>query len=293
MRADTLRTILVLGRVSNLPTVWTNIAVGWFLCEGTWNAELVWVILGMSLVYVAGMTLNDAFDAKWDHEHAPSRPIPSGKIRSSSVWALGSFEMLAGVVILLTLTTVHPLLTGLLVLAVLLYNALHKRWAGSVLIMGLCRAMVYLGAASAALALPSSLTFPTTLYLIAGAVVLYIAGLTLAARSEHLKTKLQIPLLPRLLLMLPVLLPLLSARSFPESTLIHVLTVAGIAVIWCWLVLMRGKLRERIPAGIAYALAGIALYDSAVVVFADWPAAIFCLACFGLTLVSQRNIPAT
>ncbi len=293
MMADTLRTILVLGRVSNLPTVWTNIAVGWFLCEGTWNPELAWVMLGMSLVYVAGMTLNDAFDTKWDREHAASRPIPAGKIRSSSVWALGSIEMLAGVVILLTLTTVHPLLTGLLVLAVLLYNVLHKHWTGSVLIMGLCRALVYLGSASAALALPESLTLPTTVYLISGAVVLYIAGLTLAARSEHLKTKQHLPLLPRLLLMLPVLLPLLSSRSFTEGIVGNILTVAGIAIIWSWLVIMRGKLRERIPAGIALAIAGIALYDSAVVVFADWRAAVFCLVCFGLTLLSQRFIPAT
>ena len=56
---------------------------------------------------------------------------------------------------------------------------------------------------------------------------------------------------------------------------------------------MRGKLRERIPAGIALAIAGIALYDSAVVVFADWRAAVFCLVCFGLTLVCQRFVPAT
>lgn len=293
MRADSLRTILVLGRVSNLPTVWTNLVVGWFLCEGTWRAELAWVTLGMSLVYIAGMTLNDAFDAKWDREHAASRPIPAGKIPSSSVWILGSFEMLAGVAILLTLTTVHPLLTGLLFFAVLLYNALHKRWAGSVLIMGLCRALVYLGSASAALALPESLTLPATVYLIAGAVVLYIAGLTLAARSEHLKTKLRLPLLPRLLLMLPVLLPLLSSRSLPESMIGNILTVAGIAMIWSWLVIMRGKLRERVPVGIAYAIAGIALYDSATVVFSDWRAALFCLACFGLTLVSQRFVPAT
>lgn len=293
MIADTLRTILVLGRVSNLPTVWTNIAVGWFLCEGAWNPELAWIILGMSLVYVAGMTLNDAFDTNWDREHAASRPIPAGKIRPSAVWILGFVEMLSGVLILLTLTTVHPLLTGFLVLAVFLYNALHKRWAGSVLIMGLCRAVVYLGAASAALSLPESLTLPITIYLISGAVVLYIAGLTLAARSEHLKSKQVLPLLPRLLLMLPVLFPLFSSRSIPVSMTVNLLTVAGIAIIWCWLVFMRKKLRERIPSGISLAIAGIALYDSAVVVFDDWPAAVFCLACFGLTLVSQRFVPAT
>ena len=57
-----LRTLLVLGRVSNLPTVWTNVAVGWFLSGGGWTAELGWLLAGMSFVYIAGMTLNDAFD---------------------------------------------------------------------------------------------------------------------------------------------------------------------------------------------------------------------------------------
>ena len=146
---STLRTVLVLGRVSNLPTIWTNVAVGWFLSGGGWVTEFAWITLGMSFVYAAGMTLNDAFDAAWDREHAASRPIPSGRIRSAAVWTLGIMEMLAGLGILAGLTTVHPLFAGLLVFAVLLYNWLHKRWEGSVLIMGACRALVYIGAGSA------------------------------------------------------------------------------------------------------------------------------------------------
>src|SRR6056297_2070575 len=138
--ASFTRTILILGRISNLPTVWTNVLVGWFLCGGGWNAELGWITLGVSGLYLGGMTLNDAFDADWDREHAPDRPIPSGKISRGAVWGIGIVEMLVGVLLLLAQSTFHPLLLVLLVQAILLYNFLHKRWKGSVLIMGVCRA---------------------------------------------------------------------------------------------------------------------------------------------------------
>jgi hypothetical protein len=56
---------------------------------------------------------------------------------------------------------------------------------------------------------------------------------------------------------------------------------------------MRRALAERVPKGIAFAIAGIAFYDASVVAFADWRAAVACLACFVLTLALQRVVPAT
>jgi len=290
---STLRTILVLGRVSNLPTIWTNVLVGWFLSGGSWTGELGWITLGMSLVYVAGMTLNDAFDAKWDREHARSRPIPSGRIDAAAVWTLGALQMVAGVEILVGLTSVHSLFSALLVVAVLLYNWLHKRHAASVLLMGACRALVYLGAASAVAAHTAAIEVSPLVYLVSTGVVLYIAGLTLAARSEHLAAPGGLPPLPRLLLMLPVLFPLFSFEFAPPGPATYALTGLGVIGIWSWLMVTRSALREKLPRGIAYAIAGIAFYDAATVSLADWRAAVVCLLCFVLTLGAQRVIPAT
>ncbi len=288
-----LRTFLVLGRVSNLPTVWTNVAVGWFLSGGGWTAELGWVALGMSLVYVSGMTLNDAFDAEWDREHAAGRPIPSGRIGRRAVWAAGFVQLAVGVAVLLGLSSVHPLLAAGLVAAVILYNWLHKRWAGSVLIMGLCRALVYVGAGSAVAAHTRALEVPITLVVIAAGVVVYIAGLTLAARREHLAGPLSLRLVPRLMLMLPVLFPLISARAVSKEAIFLALMAAGVLVTAAWLALVRRTLARRVPQGVAFAIAGVALYDAAVVAFADWRAAVACLVCFALTLGLQRVVPAT
>ncbi len=290
-----LRTLLILGRISNLPTIWTNVAVGWFLSGGGWSIELIWVLAGMSLLYLAGMTLNDAFDAGWDKENAPDRPIAAGHISVKAVWAVGSTQMIAGAALLFLFTSVHPVLIGGLIFAIILYNWLHKRWAGSVIIMGICRSLVYLGAGSAVVTNSAGIELPEPVYIVAFGVVLYIAGLTLAARSEHLKTPRGLPFGTRIMLMIPVLFPLFGSRMLPpESNVIGIaLIIVGVFGIWSWLVIMLKALREKVPKGIAYAIAGIAFYDAAIVAFADWKAAVACLACFGITLAAQRFIPAT
>jgi 4-hydroxybenzoate polyprenyltransferase len=88
-------TALRLGRVSNLPTVWTNALAGVVLSGGAlglggWGLLLI----GLSLLYVAGMYLNDAFDAGIDAVERPSRPIPSGEASRIAVFANG-FGLLA------------------------------------------------------------------------------------------------------------------------------------------------------------------------------------------------------
>ena len=70
---------LRLGRVSNLPTVWTNALAGLVLAGGWLDpAPLLLLFLAVSLAYVGGMFLNDAFDAEVDAVRRPERPIPSG-----------------------------------------------------------------------------------------------------------------------------------------------------------------------------------------------------------------------
>lgn len=288
-----LRTLLILGRVSNLPTVWTNVSVGWFLSGGGWQTEFASILIGVSLLYIAGMTLNDAFDAKWDKEHGTNRPIPSGKMSLPAVWITGLFEMATGIAVLLLFTSFHLyLLIGLLA-AILLYNWIHKRWAGSVLIMGACRALVYAGAGSAVAVHTSDIELPGLVWVVASISVIYIAGLTLAARSEHLKGAKGPGILPRLMLMFPVLFPLLGSRTMPDSLVNVSLVVVGVIGIWAWVSITRSWLKKRISIGVAYAIAGIAFYDAAILAFADWRAAVAALGCFLLTLGAQRVIPAT
>ena len=62
-----LRTLLILGRVSNLPTVWTNTLAGCALAGAAVGpGRLALLAIAFSLLYTGGMYLNDAFDRVWD-----------------------------------------------------------------------------------------------------------------------------------------------------------------------------------------------------------------------------------
>src|ERR1022692_2616102 len=94
------RTLLVLGRVSNLPTVWSNCLAGWWLAGAGNGAKLPWLLLGMSALYLGGMYLNDAFDAEFDRQRRSTRPIPSGQITVAEVWRFGWAWLGLGILLL-------------------------------------------------------------------------------------------------------------------------------------------------------------------------------------------------
>ena len=143
-----IRTLLVLGRVSNLPTIWSNCLAGWLLGGAGSPGRLVGLCLGASLLYVAGMYLNDAFDAEFDRQHRRTRPIPSGAIPEGTVWRIGWALLGAGMFVVATLG-IGPAVVGVLLAgAILIYDATHKALAVSPLLMALCRFLLYLLAAA-------------------------------------------------------------------------------------------------------------------------------------------------
>ena len=178
----TVRTALKLGRVSNLPTVWTNVLAGIALSGAEPTADVVLSAgVAASLLYVAGMFLNDAFDHRWDAEHRAERPIPKGEVDARTVFLAGFGLMAAGLVVLL----VGPggargfvpglALAGLIVL----YDISHKKNPVAPIVMGLCRVAIYVMAARAA-----SPTIAPTLYGGAAFLLMYLVMLTMIARDE-------------------------------------------------------------------------------------------------------------
>src|SRR5438477_2617411 len=124
-----LRTLLILGRVSNLPTVWSNCLAGWLLGGGGQLRRLAVLCAGATFLYVGGMYLNDAFDAQFDQQHRPERPIPSGAIRAAAVWKWGLSWLVIGLVGLSFLGKVTAVMAALLAISILIYDAIHKIFA--------------------------------------------------------------------------------------------------------------------------------------------------------------------
>src|SRR3954468_4225694 len=84
-----LRTLLVLGRASNVPTVWSNCLAGWLISGGGSVGALLLLCAGATALYIGGMYLNDAFDVEFDRLNRNERPIPSGAISVGDVWGYG------------------------------------------------------------------------------------------------------------------------------------------------------------------------------------------------------------
>ena len=172
------RAYLLLARVSNLPTVWTNVVAGAVLS----GASLEWMPLAglsaaVSLLYVAGMFLNDAFDHRIDAAVRPERPLPAGDISLFEASALGAALLAAGTAALWWAGPTSTLIWGAtLAAAIVYYDYHHKQAVFGPLIMGICRGLVYCVAASALGSVSPAV--------LAGAAVItaYVIGLTVVAK---------------------------------------------------------------------------------------------------------------
>src|SRR5437870_1291348 len=119
-------TFLILGRVSNLPTVWSNCLAGWWLGGGGDFKNLTFLLAGATFLYIGGMFLNDAFDAEFDRRHRKERPIPSALIELKTVWRWGLAWLALGIFCLVWPGKVTGGLGLALALCIILYDAVHK-----------------------------------------------------------------------------------------------------------------------------------------------------------------------
>jgi len=139
---------LLLSRVSNLPTVWTNVLAGMCVVSAAIDGgAYLRVALAMSAFYTGGMFLNDAFDEPFDRVRRPERPIPSGDVSRREVFVSGTLLLLAGE--LLLAPRVQALVFGgFLAAAIVWYDAQHKGSRFAPVVMGSCRGLVYCAAAA-------------------------------------------------------------------------------------------------------------------------------------------------
>jgi 4-hydroxybenzoate polyprenyltransferase len=139
-----IKPYLDLCRVSNLPTVWTNVLAAVVLSgvDFSWPKFLL-LLFSLSLFYSGGMCLNDLCDATPDRTHKPFRPIPSGRISVQDARLFTVVLFVLAFVVLLLLPYRISLLTGILLLAlIIVYDRIHKAHPSSVILMGACRFMV-------------------------------------------------------------------------------------------------------------------------------------------------------
>ena len=284
---------LELGRVSNLPTVWTNVLAGIVLSGVGGSPGLIaLVILALTLFYVGGMFLNDAFDREIDARERPALPIPSGRVSATAVFSWG-FGMLGGGLLLLLAagyaiaggTGWRPAAGGLaLAGAIVLYNAWHKGNPISPLIMGLCRMLVYVTAGYAV-----ARDLPAGLFLGAGVLLCYLIGLTYAAKQENLN---------RITSLWPLLFLAVPFVYIPAAMELDWAGMAVYAGLAAWVLFALSFLvipaRINVPRAVVSLLAGICLLDALLISASGGQnLAWLAVAGFPLTLFLQRWVSGT
>jgi hypothetical protein len=294
---------LRLGRVSNLPTVWTNTGAGILLATTTvggagavasiGEARAMGLLsLAFSLFYVGGMFLNDAFDRSIDARERPERPIPAGHLAAGEVFGVGFGLLLGGV----ALVALHAFALGgsgglrallasvFLGSVIVLYDVWHKGNPWSPLLMAACRVLVYL---TAGLATTGRLDPP----LLLGAVMLlcYLVGLTYVAKQETLAEFRN--LWPLVVLFAPLAISLWSVRESAVGATLWVL-------LFAWVTYSVARLKKKgrgvIPRVVVSLIAGISLLDALLVAGRGGSAQAAVLAAgFPFTLFLQRYVKGT
>jgi 4-hydroxybenzoate polyprenyltransferase len=284
---------LRLGRVSNLPTVWTNVTAGVVLAGGAIEpVRMLLLLAALSLFYIAGMYLNDACDHEVDARERPERPIPSGQVSAQRVFATG-IAMLAAAEGLLAIASYGvaggqgwpPLVAGLaLASAIVYYDFHHKTNPMSPVVMGVCRVLVYLTAAlMVAPGLSSAVLWG------AGVLLAYLIGLTYAAKQENLARVKNI--WPLGFLAVPFAYGIFLVVESPPTIGIFLGFLAWVS--YAVYVLVRPG-RTNIPLAVGTLIAGISFLDAMLISGqGEYIIALFALGGVGLTRLAQRFIPGT
>jgi 4-hydroxybenzoate polyprenyltransferase len=280
-----LRTLMILGRVSNLPTVWSNCLAGWLIGSGSDAVHFVLLILGATFLYLMGMYLNDAFDVDFDRQHRPERPIPSEKISLSAVWQWGLSWLGLGL-LCFGLMGLKPFVWALLLSGcIFIYDAIHKMFFISPILMAGCRFFLILAASSVTVDGVSGYGI-----WVAWVLGCYIVGLSFLARKETSESPVRF--WPCLFLAAPIVLALIVNRGPDKAR----------GIILCLLLLgwVAYSLRHafwahqrQVGRTVASLLAGIVIVDYLAVGTGSFVMFPWFLTLFLAALFFQRYVPAT
>ncbi len=303
---------LTLGRVSNLPTVWANVITGLALASTMgmgvttpWpsltitasssanlnTANVFLSLLAISLAYLGGMFLNDVFDADFDASNRNDRPIANKQIGIRSVAVAAVVLLLGSLVATAAATWVsgQPITQAMfaavaLIGSIILYDAWHKNNPISPVIMGACRAMVYVTCAMiVSNTLSGSVLFAATM------LGLYVIGLTYTAKQEHLNQI--IHAWPLLGLLIPFLWAAKLALANPVAFIPLILLACSVGAALFFVV---RRAPGDVPKAVVTLIAGMSLWDTILLLASGFPAlALVAMACWVLTLTLQMWISGT
>ena len=273
-----IRALLELCRISNLPTVWSNATVGSLAGYLAWlrtdtpnheyhipyllnHPEYLIAIpfapaLIISMLYCAGMVLNDYWDRHIDAKERPQRPIPSGRVslnaaRNLVMWLIFGaviFPLIHAIASFLSSTspeTQQPSWAGLSPLASVLillflivaYNRIHSGNRSAIFLMALCRVFAIVTAGVIYAPIPNTVYWWLFIVGPAVSVGVYTLAISIVARRE------------------------VEPGGFggPKTVMNMIAAMPLLDAIW-------------------------------LIAMGLWPASLFCVACAGMTKLAHRKV---
>ncbi len=281
-------------RAANLPTVWSNVLLGVGLSVQGFESNLIPVLsgtlIGVSLLYLAGMAINDAGDVAFDRANNSTRPVAAGRISVTLVAAVGWLLLVIGFSVLAaTAMAGNPryisavVAAGVLTLLIILYHFLHRRSAlAALLLMAGCRACVPV---LAALLLVGRVD--AVVWIAAAAVSLWTIGITTIGRGERGgESRLNGGIVWMILACIGIAgVGVTSPLGTPLATGAGLLVVL---VVWLPCLYLRIKAGRHSQA-VCWAIAGLAILDAALLVSGgrtQWAWAALAMAV--VTRITQR-----
>lgn len=298
---------LRLFRLPNVFTALADVLMGYAVVQQSFTpvGPLLCLLVASACLYTAGMVLNDVFDVEQDTRERPQRPIPSGQISAGSARLAGFSLLLVGVAsgaaagYLPDSPAAYPWRSAVVAIAiaasVLLYDAVLKRTFIAPVFMGLCRFFnVLLGASVAALhavePMAGTLFFSRGQLLVAGAIGVYVFGITIFARTEANKSRQAMLIQGLAILGFGIAMLLLAPQYVKKAANIQMET-------WMWplLLLMLGlsigrhciaaivdPQPRKVQAAVKFAILSIITLDAAVTLYVAGP--VYGLGVFALVI---------
>ena len=244
--------------------------------------------MGGSLIYVGGMWLNDACDIEFDRVYRPERPIAAGAVGLGTVWAGGFGMLIVGWVCLARLGAVGVGAGLALLVAVVVYDVVHKVVSFAPVLMAACRGLLFVVAGSAG---DEGLTGEAVWSAVV--LALYVVGVSYVARRESVGGVLAYG--PLVLMAAPLLLAgfVNPPNYWGTASVLMPVLLFGIWTFRCLTPLWRRDLAQGARVAVPGLLAGIVWVDVVAVMPPAWPFGVAFLALFGSALLLQRVVPAT
>ncbi len=189
LQAKSMLPFANLMRLANLPTIWSNIIVGLGVGFGfSKEHDFSWFIfIGLSLLYVGGIVLNDVFDNRYDCKAKSDKPICLGDVSIKVATLIGHFSLVTGLIFISLPTWINGriisyeiILSVAIIVSIYIYNKFHKKYLWSLFFMGIARFLVYIVSA-----LSVSGIVQNELFFLSILVFLYISLITIYGQTNN------------------------------------------------------------------------------------------------------------